>query len=398
MNNTRKNLMRLCALLLALWLLPASSLAFEKGFGEYLKDDVNVREAPGGRILFKKQQGEELYVLAQQQHGGHSWYQVHTYNAQRNQPVTAWVRADMVVPPEQLFTNVRQVAAFGSHIIALRNDGTVVFGGEQHKYASSMSGDLPSTWRDVTQVSAGFLSAFGLKADGSVYSWGIRGPASGMRGIQHDGDLPVVPFTSIHAQDDSFLGLMVDGSLWRLQQGGQHQLLPPGSRVQSFAAWWPYFAEGFAVVDGRVQSLSSRVERGAFSHEQEQVLSGWSDIAQITVGFYLRSEKPGATVEEARPLIAGIRSDATVVALDEQMNAEVKAWTDVQQLAAGDGFLLGLTRDGHVLIAGQRKDKVAAEVAAWRGVVHIAAGFDFCVGVLQDGRLVFAGAPSFHGR
>ena len=55
---------RLFALILLIALLPLCGLAHQRGFGEYAMDQVNVRRSPGGDILFKKQRGEELFILS----------------------------------------------------------------------------------------------------------------------------------------------------------------------------------------------------------------------------------------------------------------------------------------------------------------------------------------------
>ncbi len=378
---------------LCLCLLPLSGWAAARGFGEYRIDDVNVRRSPGGPILFKKQQGEELYIRSQREYRGQIWYEVNTYDDRRITPVTAWVRADMVTTPEALFQNVRAVAAYNCHMIALLNDGRVVYGGQQHKYPGTMQGDPPQAWRDVRQVTAGFLSVFGLKGDGSVCSWGIRGPLSGLAGLKNAAG-QLIPFARIDAQDDTFLGLMADGSLHAFYPDASLSLLPPDSGVADFSAWWPSIATALVAKDGQVQVFGG--EQGALTLLQQQSLAQWRDVSQVASGFIAQREGSGTLKTKA--LAAAILNDGRVTALDEGMQAEVKSWTDVRQLAFGDGFLLGLTGSGQVLVAGERKQTVAHELADWAGVIDIACGFDFCVGVTQTGQLLFAGEAIFTSR
>ena len=80
---------RLIAILLLLCLSPLPGLAFQKGFGEFAKDQVNLRKEPGGDILFRKDQGEELFILAQKERGGQTWYQVET-NGPGLPPAGCW--------------------------------------------------------------------------------------------------------------------------------------------------------------------------------------------------------------------------------------------------------------------------------------------------------------------
>lgn len=386
---------RCLSLFLILLLLPFCALA-QKGFGEYARDGVNVRKTPGGDILFKKQQGEEVFIRGQKEYRGRTWYEVSTYDAQRVNPFCAWVQADMIVPPETLFRDVVQVAAYMEHMIALKKDGTVVYGGQQHQYESSMSGEHPRTWRNVKQVAVGFLTVYGLKEDGSLYCWGIRGPQSGLRGVE-TGDGHTVPFASISAQSDTFVGLMADGSLYVLWGNNALQLLPPGSNVEHACAWMSIYADAVFVQGGAAGALYT-LNDSAFSLNDREKLAAWSGLTQIAAGCRTPGAGGGSQAEKGVPLIAGLRKDGTVIALGEAMNKEVQGWSNVAKLSFGDGFLLGLTKDGQVLAAGKIKSAVADEVRAWRGVVDIACGFDYCVGVTRDGTLLFAGTAAFgHG-
>lgn len=389
----KSSLKRAFLLLLLLCLIPLGGLAHQRGFGQFAMDDVNVRKSPGGEILFKKQKGEELFILSWKERGGHTWYEVHTYDAIRTNPVTAWVRGDMVAGPEQLFSGVVQAAAFHDLLIALKQDGTVAVGGRTHKYARMMKGQPPDSWREVRQVAAGYCTVYGLKKDGSLYKWGINGPDSGIPGLRDEGG-KLVPFQAIDAFDDSFLGLMEDGALYSFYHNKSSQAAPPDSGVTGFSAGSGYYDDALFLRGGRVTSLSSFYD-SAVSENDREVIARWQDVVKVEAGIRTPRIEDGAQADQGAPLVAAIRGDGGVLALDAAMHEEVSGWRDILDIAAGDGFLLGLSKDGRVLAAGERKHFVADEVAAWTDMAGIACGKSFCVGLTREGQLRFAGEVQF---
>lgn len=387
---------RLIAILLLLCLLPLPGLAFQKGFGEFAKDQVNLRKEPGGDILFRKEQGEELFILAQKERGGQTWYQVETFYPQRGRPAIGWVLADMVKGPEALFSNIVQIAAYDRNLIALRRDGSVVFAGDQFNYPQQREGQDPATWQGVVQVAMGSLTCYGLKQDGSLYRFGIRGPASGIRGVPGT-EGQNIPFVSIDAQDDVLLGQMADGSLRQFwTHGGIDLLLPPGSEISDFAAWMPYYGIALAVQGGRVRSLSGPQGLGVFSQEGQDRIAAWQDVIQVVAGFKTPDRVESHQDIGSGPMVAAILKGGSVVALDPDLNREVGAWADIIKIVSGNGFLLGLTRQGQVLAAGPMKHLVAEDIRTWSGITDIAAGYAFCAGVTAEGGLLFAGEARFH--
>ncbi len=389
-----KILLSVAALLLLLCLFPLSGLAQQKGFGVFAINEVNVRESPGGDILFKKQKGEELFILSSREYRGQTWYEVNTLDARRITPRTAWVRSDMVIPPEVLFSDVVQVAADHNLMIALKKDGTAVMGGEMHKYPHLMPGAAPDTWRQVKQVAAGFLTVYGLKEDGSLYKWGIRGPADGTTGVT-DAQGGVVRLAGMDALDETFLGFMEDGSLYSLKGDGQGlQLLPPGSGITDFSAGLGLYDEAVVSLDGWVVSLSA-FHDSIFTDADRAALALWRDIVQVETGFRSPVMEGASMAKQGAPLVAGIRQDGTVIALNPQLNQEVSAWTEMVKIESGDGFLAGLREDGTVAVAGENKHFIAKDLETWSGIMDIACGRTFCVGVTGDSRVLFAGEVQF---
>ena len=366
---------RLIALIFTLLCLLPAALAGERGFGEILLDKTNLRRTPGGAILCKKQQGDSLYIVGEKRQGNHLWYRVNTVNADRKKRLTGWVRADTVVPPSALFTDIASVAADGKHLVALKKDGTVVFAGPQLLVASAADGQHPMYWQQVKKVAAGFYTAYGLLADGSLTMYGIRG---------FDANNPPQNMADLFAGSESMLGKTREGALYQFWGNNHNLLLPAGSKWVA-ASPLPIDASAPAVLmqDGRVQLLGDNVWPSLLVES----VSTWHDIRQIAAGYrHITNNAPLS----AYPFIAGIQKDGTVVAYGKQLPKETSAWQHITKLAGGDGFLLGLAEDGRVLVAGEHRSLIS-DVQQWTDIVDIAAGTTFAVGVQRDGRVVFAG-------
>lgn len=74
--------------------------------------------------------------------------------------------------------------------------------------------------------------------------------------------------------------------------------------------------------------------------------------------------------------------------------AQLDAWREIRQIAAGSYHLAALTKDGRVLIAGDMLDsKVTQEIAGWRDVCMVACAGNATIALCRDGSVRFAGRP-----
>ncbi len=128
---------------------------------------------------------------------------------------------------------------------------------------------------------------------------------------------------------------------------------------------------------------------------EELYILSWRDIVHIEAGFRSPQMAGIAVIEEGAPMMAGIRTDGRVIALDPALNQEVSGWADIVEIQTGDGFLLGLRQDGSVVVAGKRGHLFTQDIKAWEDIVDIACGESFCAGVTRDGRVLFAGEVAF---
>ena len=71
-------------------------------------------------------------------------------------------------------------------------------------------------------------------------------------------------------------------------------------------------------------------------------------------------------------------------------------WSDIIDIRLTGRYVLGLKKDGTVLLADFSGD-VDLDVSQWQGIIAIGAGKDWCVGLKEDGTLIFEGDHLFMG-
>jgi alpha-tubulin suppressor-like RCC1 family protein/subtilisin family serine protease len=123
-------------------------------------------------------------------------------------------------------TNVAEVAAGGTHVVALKNDGTVwTWGGDQFGQlgdggSTGPGGTTPRqiSLANVAAVSAGFEHALALRTDGTVWAWGHNVGGTLGDGTTTDRNAPVqvtldAAATGIDAGPQHSAAVMADGSV-----------------------------------------------------------------------------------------------------------------------------------------------------------------------------------------
>lgn len=89
--------------------------------------------------------------------------------------------------------------------------------------------------------------------------------------------------------------------------------------------------------------------------------------------------------------VLGIHADGTVVATgaNEQGQCDVADWSDIKQLCSDGTTTYGLRSHGTVLVAGENESNGVAEpVHNWKNIVQISASSRYVVGVRSDGTVV----------
>ena len=211
-------------------------------------------------------------------------------------------------------TNVIQVAAGGSHSLALRSDGSVVGWG-----AGVM---VPASATNVVQIVAGASHSAALKADGRVVAWGssIYGqsivPASATNVI------------AIAAGNDHTLALRSNGTLvaWGNNNFGQTKIPTYCTNVSAIAAGGDLSlalcSDGVCVVWGRNGT------RRAFRQPSDTVAlsaGGWQMLALTTSGTLVSDGGSPPPAEATNVLVSAtgtnyslaLRADGTVIGWGE---------------------------------------------------------------------------------
>lgn len=95
-------------------------------------------------------------------------------------------------------------------------------------------------------------------------------------------------------------------------------------------------------------------------------------------------------------LYIGVRADGSVIAEPSFMAELLADWSDIIDIRLTGRYVLGLKKDGTVLLADFSGD-VDLDVSQWQGIIAIGAGKDWCVGLKEDGTLIFEGDHLFMG-
>ena len=93
----------------------------------------------------------------------------------------------------------------------------------------------------------------------------------------------------------------------------------------------------------------------------------------------------------------GLKTDGTVV-FAGNCGFDCSGWKHIDNLAAGDFFLLGLNEEGTVLSIGVEEaigPNTPGVIAQWENISQIAAGNDHIVAVTADGKILCAGKNDY---
>jgi len=129
-------------------------------------------------------------------------------------------------------------------------------------------------------------------------------------------------------------------------------------------------SDGTVVATGRLMSIPFDV-------------SDWTDIVQVAVG---------------EGLGVGVKSDGTVVATGSsgRDKSNVEGWTDILQVTSGESFTVGVRSDGTVVSTGWNQSG-QSNVDGWADIIQVAAGRVHTVGLRSDGTVVATG-DRYYGR
>ena len=76
---------------------------------------------------------------------------------------------------------------------------------------------------------------------------------------------------------------------------------------------------------------------------------------------------------------------------NQQGQCNVNNWTDITYIASSFHYVVGLKRDGTVVVTGDDSYFDEQELSHWRNIIAIATGEAHTVGLKRDGTVIAAG-------
>lgn len=248
---------------------------------------------------------------------------------------------DMVLSQSDVedWEDIVSIATFGSLVIGLKMDGTVVTAGKLENDYRIETGN----WDDIIAISAGDLYVIGLRENGTIVAQGYNG----------DGQMDIDDWTDITAISTGWrhtVGLTSDGEI-------------------------------------RIAGIRSKDEEEIRKNEE------WIDIIAISAG----GGKPGVKGEQGHTV--GLKSNGEVVAVGDNTNGqcEVSGWKNIVAISAGAFHTVGLTCDGKVVTTQTSGDSLET-ISQWENIVAIAAGYGTTFAVDKNGIVYSAGYDRQHQR
>jgi hypothetical protein len=224
-----------------------------------------------------------------------------------------------------------------------------------------------AVWHDVTEIAASENGLIVLRADGSTETAGrpvVAMDASGW--VSPKGW--AAPFgRAIH------VGIPFVGN--------QYHIVTENDEFISSG-------NGVRIAEGLTKAASLEYDDEMYD---EAMLPLWrhdAEIAAFRSGYIIDPVSGLATVQ-----FIGIKTDGSLIAEPAEAVEQLAGWSGIVDLRISGNFILGLKKDGTVLLASF--GEVIPDVSAWKDIIAIGAGIDWCVGLEQDGTLVFAGDHTF---
>ena len=279
--------------------------------------------------------------------------------------------------PHPTVVNVIAVAAGTNHALALKSDGSVwAWGSDENGQLGLPAGSglskVPIPVKDLqtgaVAIAAGSDLSMALKADGSVWAWGLN--QRGQLGNGGTADNPVPGrvtglsgrFIAIAAGSEFALALRSDGTVWAWGDGVQGQL---GNGILADSPT-PVQVVG---LKGKVTAIAAG-DNHALAIEADGSLWGWGDNGQDQLGV------PTPDASQATPVrIQGIAGQVIAVAGGPFQTMAISS----------DGGVFAWGQSYPVPGASQIGTSVPTAVALAPRARQVQAGFGVDLALLSDG-------------
>ena len=249
--------------------------------------------------------------------------------------------------------NLHTISVGGTHIVAIKSDGTVVAVGNNEDRQCEVD-----DWTDIVSVSAGNGFTVGLRKDGTVVAVGYDD--NGRLNVGQWQDIVSVGTGLFHS-----IGIKDDGSV--VAAGGSG--VTGNNNIQ--------------VCGGRNFTAALKANGTAAVTECDNLcnVSGWEDVVAIGAGAFF---------------VVGLKENGTVVFTGQSTeNAQaVENWEGIVSISAGTSHIVGLKSDGTVVAAGWN-DYGQCDVGTWKDIIAVYAGGGNTVGLNADGSLIVIGSNKY---
>lgn len=223
-------------------------------------------------------------------------------------------------------------------------------------------------WHDITAIAASDNGLIVLRADGSVET-------AGRPIVSMDGSAWVSP----KGWADAYTNIIHVGIP---HTGNQYFIVTENDEFISSS-------NGIPATNGLAKAVTLEAAEAVI---KDVPFPAWSNDAETVVFRSTGMANPGE--ELPVEVYLGVRADGSVIA-EPAFIAELLAdWSDISDIRLTDRYVLGLKKDGTVLLAAFC-DGVDLDVSQWQGITAIGAAKDWCVGLKEDGTLIFAGDHMF---
>ena len=274
--------------------------------------------------------------------------------------------------------------AASDHILGLRKDGTVA--------VLAGVGDACDVgdWKDVYVIAAGKGCSLGLKWDGTMLQAGSPSSGSLMDNGEKDNDR--LGIKAIAAGGLARASVRTDGTVRVAGSLLEKPVIPVAGQEDSarriihevrdataVSVGCAYGACCVAVLkeDGTVVAVRRSANRESAALWTS--VSEWADITAISMG---------------NDHMVGLKKDGTVVMADaKKRNSNVPSWRDMIAVSAGKNHTVGLRKNGTVVADGEN-NYGQCKVSGWQRIVAVSAGEHHTVGLKRDGTVFATGRNS----
>ena len=266
-------------------------------------------------------------------------------------------------------TGFAAIAAGAQHMVALRQDGTVIAVGD-NRYGQC---DV-STWTNIISIFANDYQTIGISKDGTILAVGKdEGTVNGKQ--VHPDHLNVSSWKDIYkvaAGTVHTVGLRTDDTVIGTGDNTMQQI--------DTRDW----VDIVDIAAGSFHTLGLKKDGtvvGSGFGFDPLVINEWTDIVMVRAA-YLWS--------------IGLRADGTVV-VDGTIGSgrehdiyveDVATWQDIGMISAGPSTIAGLKKDGTVVIEIGSEE---VDVSSWPKMVNIAAGMYYVLALDEQGDVYIAG-------